>query len=111
MKITILQFEVEERYVLRHTYFNKIINWFLGRSEPDEYHFDVVMKVKDSVPRNLLILDIIQLPNKVRLMVWSVDRFGVVRAKTIKLIKEDIRGYKPDVAYLVYPLTHGHLKD
>jgi hypothetical protein len=111
MRIKILQFEVKEKYVHRpSTWWQRL----LGINEVDQYHFDTVMKVDPdymATARELQVDDFVMLPNAVRLKVWSVDRFGIVKAKTYKMIVEDLRGYLPMEMYLVYPRVHGRIQD
>jgi hypothetical protein len=79
-----------------------------------DYHFDVVMRVDEDYvesARQLEPNDFVELPNGVRLKVWSVDRFGIIRAKTYKMVKLDLRSYHPMEMYLVYPRIHGRVSD
>lgn len=114
MTIKILSFTIIERYVIRDTYFNKFCKWLSGKYESDKYHYDCVIKVDESYAshtRELMRDDVLRLPNKVRLMVWSVDRFGIIKAKTYKFIEEDLRNYHPMEMYLVYPRVHGNINN
>jgi hypothetical protein len=114
MRIKILKFEVVESYVLRDTWWNKIRKFFSHNYEVDQYHFDIQMLVDpeyEAHSRRLEKFDFIELPNKVRLSIWSVDRFGMVKAKTYNLVKENLRHYHPMEMYLVYPHTHGRISD
>lgn len=109
MKINILQFRVLEKYVLRDTWWKKTIKYFKGCSEPDQYHFDVMMKIEQpTIP--LEEKRIVELPNGVKLMVCYVDRLGVVRAKTYKFVKENLQGYHPMEMYLHYEKRHPHMR-
>lgn len=103
MRIRILHFEVVERYVMRDTRWNQIWKFIMGKHESNQYHFDVKMKVDpDYYGGKLEVNDFLELPNKVRLRIWSVER-EVVRAKTYKFVDQDLRRYKPMEMYLVYP--------
>jgi hypothetical protein len=111
MRIKILQFQVSERYILRDdtNILIRIFNFLIGRATQLLYHFDCVMKVDNDyqeTARPLEVNDFIQLPNGVRLKVWSVDRFGIVKAKTYKMVEVDLRKYHPIEMYLVYPRVH-----
>jgi hypothetical protein len=112
MRVKILSFKVTERYVLHDSIWNKIKKFFLLEYEADKYHFDVMIKIDpDYKARRLEPNDFIELPNKIRLQVWSVDRFDLIKAKTYKFVSEDLRKYKPMEFYLVYPHVHGHITD
>jgi hypothetical protein len=114
MRIKIQHFKVAERYVLRTdtNIFLHLWNLITGKEDDHLYHFDCVMRVdpdyKDAA-RQLEINDFVELPNKIRLRVWSVDRGNIIRAKTYKMIYQDLRRYTPIEMYLVYPRVHGHL--
>ncbi len=109
MRVKILQFNVQEKYVHRpSTWWQRLF----GVGEVDQYHYDVVMKIDleyMQYARPLEVNDFIQLPNAVKLKVWSVDRFGIVKAKTYKMVVEDLHGYLPMEMYLVYPRVHGKI--
>jgi hypothetical protein len=111
MRVKILQFSVVEQYVHRpSTWWQRLF----GLGEVDQYHYDCVVKVDPEYvkyARKLEVNDFIQLPNAVRLKVWSVDRFDIVRAKTCKMTMENMRGYLPIEMYLVYPRVHGRVSD
>lgn len=116
MRIQILQFKVQETFIMSENLniFQYVWRWLFGPQIDLDYHFDVVMKVDESyqaMARQLEKHDRIQLPNGMPLEVWSVDRFGIVKAKTYKMVKEDIRGYHPMEMYLVYPRIHGRISD
>jgi hypothetical protein len=116
MRIPILQFEVQETRIWTENLplLKQMARFLFGPSLDVCYHFDVVMKV-DQVykewARELEKGDGIQLPNGVQLKVWSVDRFGIVKAKTEKPVRNDLRGCLPIEIYLVYPRVHGHITD
>lgn len=108
MKINILQFRVLEKYVLRDTWWKKIIKLFRGHPEPDQYHFDVMMKIE----RPQLPLEanrIVELPNGVKLLVWHVER-EIIKAKTYKFVNQNLQGYHPMEMYLHYDKRHGHMR-
>lgn len=112
MRIKILQFSVVEKYVHRPSAFDFWQRLF-GK-ELDQYHFDTIIKVDPEyvkTGRQLQVNDFLQLPNGVKLLVWSIDRFDIVRAKTYKMTVDDLRGYHPMEMYLVYPHQHGHMQD
>ncbi len=111
MRIRILQFKVVEQYVHRpSTWWQRLF----GGGEVDQYHYDCVMKVDPDYTqsaRPLEVNDFVQLPNAVKLKVWSVDRFGIVKAKTYKMTPENMQHYHPIEMYLVYPRVHGRISD
>ncbi len=112
MRVKILSFKVIQTYAMRDTFWNKVKKVLFLKYEQDLYHFDVTIKIDpDYQARRLEPQDFIELPNKVRLQVWSVDRFDLIKAKTYKFVREDLRKYKPIEFYLVYPHVHGHIND
>lgn len=125
MKIKILAFKVVETYTIIDTWYGlwnriqekhfwtKLWMWIITPADRDEYHFDVVIKIDDqsSLPRRFKENDFIELDNKVKLVIWSVDRMDIIRAKTYKFTTEDLRRYKPKEMYLCYSNQHGHLND
>jgi hypothetical protein len=103
MTIKILQFQVIERYVSR-TVATKFWQWIIGRQELDQYHFDVRIRIGE-LPKHLKLneKDFVALPNGVRLIIWAIDRGNMIKAKTTMMTTEDLKGYKPNEMYLVYP--------
>jgi hypothetical protein len=111
MKIEIKSFQVIETYISRPRIV-RILDWLLGGNELDKYHFDTRIRIGELPNKlELKINDIIQLDNAVKLMVWSIDRGNMIKAKTFMMITDDLRDYQPTEMYLVYPRTHGHISD
>lgn len=112
MRIGILSFKVVERYVLSDT--NKLWKWLCGKRTHDKYHFDCVIRIDAESLVKVKGLeskkDFVELPNKVRLMIWQIQG-QTIRAKTYKFIDEDLQRYRPIEMYLVYPHRHGHIDD
>ena len=76
------------------------------------HHFDTRIKIiQPQHAKPLEVGDQVQLPNGVRLKIWSVDRENQIKAKTTKIIEEDLRGYLPLEMYLVYTRVHGRITD
>lgn len=113
MRIEILSLQVVETVTMRDDYniFMRLFMKLFRIATFEEWHFDVVLKIKPHAKLNLLKDDQIELPNKVRLTIWSVDRFNIIRAKTVRFVSQDLRKYTPIEAHLVYPRTFGHLND
>lgn len=98
-----------ETYISRPL-ITKLWQWLTSNQEIDQYHFDVRMRINILNPQlRLKEKDIVQLPNAVKLMVWSVDRGNMIKAKTTMMVVDDLRGYKPDEMYLMYPRIHGKI--
>lgn len=115
MTIKILSFRVQQTAIMHDdlNVFQYAWRWMFDDLEV-LYHFDTTMKVDEDyigMARKLEVGDEVQLPNKVRLKIWSVDRLGIMKAKTTKMISEDLRGYTPIEMYLVYPRVFEHLTD
>ena len=116
MRIHILQFEVKQTVPMTEHLnpFQYVWRTIFGPEIEVDYHFDIQMKIDpeyEAQARKLERGDKVQLPNGVKLEVWSIDRFNLIKAKTPVMIKEDLRGYRPMEMYLVYPRVHGHLND
>jgi hypothetical protein len=111
MRIKIINFQIVETYVSRPAIV-KFWQRLFGVEELDQYHFDTRIKI-DDLPNNLKlnVNDIIQLPNAVKLIIWSVDRGNMIKAKTFKMAVEDLRNYHPIEMHLVYPRSYTHISD
>ena len=109
MTIPILQFQVIETYVSRGV-IRKFFDWLVGQDHIDEYHFDVRIKIGE-LPKHLQLKegDFIMLENGVRMYIWSRDRENMFKAKTYKMVVDDLRNYKPEKMFLVYDKTHGKI--
>lgn len=116
MRIKILHFKIQQTFSMTENMnvFQMIWRSIFGPDIQVDYHFDVVMKIDPDyieAARQLEKDEHVQLPNGVRLQVWSIDRGNIIKAKTYKMIQEDLRGYRPMEMFLVYPRVHGHLSD
>lgn len=124
MRIKIISFHVTEIVTLRdtwlalwsrlqaYTFWSRVWLWLITPADQDEFHFEVTMKVEyQQMSRKLMEKDFIELDNKQRLVVWSVDRMDIIRAKTYKMTREDLRKARPKEMYLIYENQHGHLND
>lgn len=116
MTVKIINFKVQEvsQMIEDVGFIEAFVRYLLGPPLKFEYHFDVVIKVNEgyiTTARKLEPGDVVSLPNKIRLKVWSVDRHGIVKLKTTAWIQQDLRDYHPIEMYLVYPRVHGHMKD
>jgi hypothetical protein len=111
MTIKIINFHVIDTYISRPMIV-KLWQRIFGNEEVDQYHFDVRIKIGD-LPSHLKLRekDIIQLPNAVKLMVWSVDRENMIKARTFKMVVEDLRTYHPIEMHLVYQRFHPKISD
>lgn len=109
MTIKIINFHVVETYVSRPLIV-KFWQRLFGNEELDQFHFDVRIKIGD-LPRNLKlnVNDIVQLPNSVKMMIWSIDRGNQIKAKTFKMTVDDLRDYHPIEMYLVYPRVYARV--
>lgn len=112
MRFSVLNFRVVEHHTITDRPIRRFINRLLGKKEEVLYHFDCVLIVgtedRLSIKRIKERSDYIMLPNKVKLLVWAVDR-NVIRAKTANAIDIDLRGLRPMECYLVYDKRHGHV--
>lgn len=116
MRIKIINFQIQQTFQMVEgvNIFARVWRSLFGPELEVEFHFDVRIKVNEDyidTARKLEKHDRIQLPNGVKLEVWSVDRDGLIKAKTYKYVKEDLRAYHPIEMFLVYPRIHGHISD
>lgn len=111
MRINIKSFKVVEIHRLKEPGFWRNV---FGLAK-NEYHFDLLIHVTQDDRIKLTGLtpykDYLELPNKVRILVWFVDiGSGLIRAKTSNWIKDDMVGYRPMEMFLVYSRQHGHMQ-
>lgn len=113
MRIEIIHFKVKQAYCMTEdiNIFEKAIRWMMGIEIKKEYHFDCLMKVDpnyEESARRLEVNDFVELPNRVRLKVWRIDR-DTLWAKTCSYTIHDLRTYLVTQMYLVYPRVHGRI--